>query len=490
MDKTPKKQLDIEVPPGDEPHQVEDQARIAKLAAEEALIREQLKRAQLENKAAEREARSWHARYTFVPSPWRALQAIGAGIVLVIAFFVLYQPLVDIMKKESTIAELDAEIQQRENQKLSQELDERKKQQKTAERKLQAQEERYTVDLKKMAEQLKSTEENLNEAVQLAQQMKTQLQERTAEYEGLAKASKTEKTEKSRYQQLARKAQTRAKELEKQLASLQNKARTAKELAAQVQKEVETRPGRVFRDRLNGGGEGPEMIILAAGSFLMGSPESEKYRRKSEGPQYRVSVSQPFALSVNEITFAEYDTFTNSTERPRPDDRGWGRGDRPVINVSWEDATAYARWLSEQTGQHYRLPTEAEWEYAVRAGSTTAYSFSDDSSRLDEYAWFDSNSGEKTHSVGKKKPNAWGLKDMHGNVWEWVEDDWHDDYKGAPDDGRPRIEEDRGAYRVIRGGGWGNETLRCRSAIRNGTSSDVRSGVLGFRLSRSVSLGP
>jgi formylglycine-generating enzyme required for sulfatase activity len=267
-------------------------------------------------------------------------------------------------------------------------------------------------------------------------------------------------------------------------------AKTAKEQAAQGHKEVETRPGDVFRDKLKEGGEGPEMIILADGKFTMGSPGTESSRYTDEGPQRRVTISRPFALSIHEITFREYDSFAKATGGKLPDDGGWGRGDRPVIYVSWEDATAYARWLSEQTEQQYRLPTEAEWEYAVRAGSTTAFSFGDDPSRLGEYAWFSSNSGQKTHPVGKMKPNGWGLYDMLGNVWEWVEDDWHDNYDGAPDDGRAWVDNPRGADRVIRGGSWANFVREYRSANRGFEWPHRSYSLVGFRLSRSVTLSP
>ena len=249
------------------------------------------------------------------------------------------------------------------------------------------------------------------------------------------------------------------------------------------------RPGDLFRDKLKEGGKGPEMIVLAAGNFTMGSPGTESGRREDEGPQRRVTISQPFALSNHEITFREYDSFAKATGRKLPYDSGWGRGNRPVIYVSWEDATAYARWLSEQSGQQYQLPTEAEWEYAARAGSTTAVSFGDDLSRLGEYAWFIDNSEKKTHPVGKKKPNNWGLYDMHGNVYEWVQDDWHGNYEGAPTDGSAWIDEPRGAERVFRGGGQNGDAWNCRSAIRvNGGPGDRR-GSLGFRLARSVVLG-
>lgn len=494
MNDKSKQPPNFEVPPRDEPQprRTEEQARIAKLAAEEVLIREQQKRAQLENEGAEREAKAWYTRYTFVPAARVVLQAIGAGIVFVLGFSVFYQPLVDNIKyeagKEATIATLDAELQELKNNKLSfhiaeqnKQIAEQNKQLEAEKQKQEAQEENYTLDLTKFAGDLKETREGLNETVQLAQKWITQGQESKAEYERLAEESETEKT---LFQQLARQEESQAQELAQLLASLQTKARTAKEQAEQVQKELEARPGRVFRDKLKEGGEGPEMVILAAGKFLMGSRRSVR-----EGPQRSVTISRPFALSIHEITFAEYDTFAKATGRQLPDDSDWGRGDQPVIYVSWEDATAYAHWLSEQTGQHYRLPTEAEWEYAARGTSMTAYSFGDDPSRLGEYAWFGSNSGGKTQPVGKKKPNVWGLYDMHGNAWEWVEDDWHRNYDGAPGDGRAWIREPRGSGRVFRGGSWFDVVQYCRSAYRYFKSPDFRNSRLGFRLSRSVALG-
>ena len=164
--------------------------------------------------------------------------------------------------------------------------------------------------------------------------------------------------------------------------------------------------------------------------------------------------------------------------------------DRPVESISWNDVQAFIRTLNAQGGEGtYRLPTEAEWEYAVRAGMTTAYSFGNDPEQLGKYAWYDSNSGRKTHPVGQLKPNAWGLYDMHGNVWEWVEDDWHKNYASAHNDGRAWINTPRGASRVIRGGSWNNDAQHCRAALRFNFAPDVRAYDLGFRLARSVALG-
>ena len=228
----------------------------------------------------------------------------------------------------------------------------------------------------------------------------------------------------------------------------------------------------------------PEMLVITGGQFQMGSSNMTD----SERPVHNITV-RPFLLSKYEVTFDEYDPFADGSRRAKTNDNGWGRGRRPVINVSWKDATAYAQWLSERTGQQYRLPTEAEWEYAGRAGSTTKYSFGDDVSQLREYAWYGGNSEKITHPGGQRKPNVWGLYDMHGNVWEWVEDDWHADYEGAPTDGKAWIDEPRGANRVFRGGSWSSDAHDCRSASRLRGSPGFRFDLLGFRLARSVSLG-
>ncbi len=161
----------------------------------------------------------------------------------------------------------------------------------------------------------------------------------------------------------------------------------------------------------------PEMVRIPAGEFLMGSPEDENGRWGDEGPQHKVQV-ETFAIGKYEVTFDEYDLFCEATNREKPDDNGWGRGKRPVINISWYDAAEYAKWLSEQTGKKFRLPTEEEWEYACRAG-TTGSRFCQDN-ELSEYAWYYMNSDGRTHPVGEKKPNPWGLYDMLGNVWEWT----------------------------------------------------------------------
>ena len=258
-----------------------------------------------------------------------------------------------------------------------------------------------------------------------------------------------------------------------------------------------------FRHKLNTGGEGPVMAVIPPGSFLMGSPPDEPLRNFDEGPQHRVSFAKPFAIGRFAVSFAEYDLFCESTgkkmffvwstgARAKPRDAGWGRGQRPVINVDWDDAQAYCRWLSEQTGKNYRLPSEAEWEYACRAGTTTPFYWGNTlntrQANFDgNYSYFVGAKGEyrdKTVPVGEFEPNAFGLYQMHGNVWEWCEDVFHEYYQeGAPTDGSAWA-EGGGSLRVFRGGSWYNDNWSARSAFRNRLLPDNRSRIQGFRLAQ------
>lgn len=238
-----------------------------------------------------------------------------------------------------------------------------------------------------------------------------------------------------------------------------------------------------FRDRfLDGKTEGPEMVWLPGGTFTMGDDQSDQGNEK---PTHLVTLS-PFAIGKCPVTFEEYDSFCEATDRKTPSDKGWGRNRRPVINVSWDGVQAYCQWLSEQTGQDYRPLTEAQWEYACRAGSKTAYCFGDDEKQLGEYAWYWENAEKKTQPVGQKRANKWGLYDLHGNVWEWVQD-WYRGYSKAPQINPINTSGLlSGASRVIRGGSWGYGADRCRSACRDWFGSG-RGDELGFRLAR---LGP
>jgi len=228
----------------------------------------------------------------------------------------------------------------------------------------------------------------------------------------------------------------------------------------------------------------PAMIKIKSGSFMMGSDDGDS----DEKPVHKVTIPNDFYIGKYEVTFKEYDKFCEDTGRSKPKDRGWGRGDHPVINVSWNDAKAYAKWLSKKTGKNYRLPTESEWEYVARAGTTTKYSFGNSSSDLNSYAWYDKNSYDKgsshpdygTHNVGTKQPNPWGVYDMHGNVWEWCEDWYIDNYNSTPRDGTAY--NNKKDYKVLRGGSWDFNAGGLRSAYRvRGTAVGADDGS-GFRL--------
>jgi formylglycine-generating enzyme required for sulfatase activity len=206
----------------------------------------------------------------------------------------------------------------------------------------------------------------------------------------------------------------------------------------------------------------------------------------SEKPIHEVTVPD-FYMGQYPVTFEEYDAFCEATGKEKPGDQGWGRGKRPVINVNWQDAKDYCQWLSEQTNLPYRLPSEAEWEYAARGGEkgiSDAYEYAG-SNDLDEVGWYNKNSSRKTQLVGQKKPNQLGLYDMSGNVWEWCEDVWHANYKGAPDNGSAWIKGGEQNRRVVRGGSWILNNINCRCAYRYRYDDDFsRSSSLGFRLSR------
>jgi formylglycine-generating enzyme required for sulfatase activity len=223
-----------------------------------------------------------------------------------------------------------------------------------------------------------------------------------------------------------------------------------------------------------------EMILIPAGEFIMGSPDGEGYR--FERPQHEVSIDS-FYMSKHEVTFKQYDLFCEKTGRSKARDRGWGRGKRPVINVSWRDAVAFCDWLSELSGDRYRLPTEAEWEYACRAGATTKYNFGDSPRDMGLYAWYSGNAGKRTHPVGKLRANAWGLHDMHGNVWEYCSDRYDEGYYSGSPSSNPTGPAS-GQNRVQRGGSWGGDAGHLRSANRNYSSPDVAMGFMGFRCAR------
>jgi formylglycine-generating enzyme required for sulfatase activity len=304
---------------------------------------------------------------------------------------------------------------------------------------------------------------------------------------------------------LAQGAQSDARPIRARLESdfAQLKAKTAgliasarQRLDAMPEKERLAAPPEVWR--VDGAGKQfrdctrcPVMVVIPAGEFTMGSPPSEMQAEA----QHRVTIAKPFAVGKFEITFDEWHDCVKAggCENYNPDDQGWGRGKRPVIDVTWELAKDYVTWLSRKTGKSYRLLTEAEWEYAARAGSATRFSTGDGiSPQVANYDGSGDGSGpsdknrQKTVPVGRFPPNAFGLHDMHGNVDEWVEDCWHTDYTAdAPTDGSAWLTGDCGG-RVLRGGSWGDSDSELRSAARTSEFKDESSYQDGFRVARDL----
>ena len=302
----------------------------------------------------------------------------------------------------------------------------------------------------------------------------------------------------------------------------------------QEARAAELRPRRLFRDELGSGGQGPEMVVLPAGQFRMGCV-SGRDCEDDEMPVHEVRIAQPFALSKYEVTRGEFGSFVAQAGYRTTAERGggcyvWDGSDwteklsarwnnpgfnqsdtHPVVCVSWDDAVAYVEWLSSETGVRYRLPSEAEWEYAARLGSTTKYyfgndesqkyHFGNDESQLCRYANHADGStdfgsswrnelcsdgvGERTAEVGSYQPNSFGLHDMHGNVWEWVQDCWNRSYAGAPSDGSAWTSGNC-AIRVLRGGSWSSSPEGLRTAARDRLITDSHSDNIGFRVARTL----
>jgi formylglycine-generating enzyme required for sulfatase activity len=262
-------------------------------------------------------------------------------------------------------------------------------------------------------------------------------------------------------------------------------------IAIQIGKQVDRAPiGAIFRDELRDGGFGPELVIVPAGEFQMGSPEGEG--DPDEHPQHRVTIANRFAVGVCPVTRGEFAAFAEATDHKMEDSRGASRrdpgfrqeDDHPVVYVSWHDAQAYVTWLRERSGgKAYRLLSEAEWEYCCRAGTTSAYSTGDRITSAQ--ANFEDNA-KATTSVFKFPPNAWRLRDMHGNVYEWCEDNWHGDYSGnPPTDGSIWPGGDT-SLRVLRGGAWGYLPVLLRSANRVRYQPVIRLNYVGFRVARTL----
>jgi formylglycine-generating enzyme required for sulfatase activity len=231
---------------------------------------------------------------------------------------------------------------------------------------------------------------------------------------------------------------------------------------------------------------GMKLILIPDGEFLMGSDDAV-------GRKHRVHITRSFYLGRTEVTRGQFRRFVDEAgyrteaekvvgESDTWQNPGFDQSDEdPVVNVSWNDAVAFCEWLSKKEGRTYRLPTEAEWEYACRAGTPTRYYFGNDPTKLKEYAWFQGNSEEKTHPVGQKYSNAWGLFDMHGNVWEWCRDEFAADYYQRSPTDDPHGPDGESALRVWRGGSWLSRDPEVQAAIRVGRDPGSRSFAVGFR---------
>lgn len=245
-----------------------------------------------------------------------------------------------------------------------------------------------------------------------------------------------------------------------------------------AQKQSGVEPGDLFRDC----NDCPELVVVPPGDFVMGSGDTPY-----EKPERTISMSRPFAIGRREVTFAEWDQCADAGAcKYRPDDHGWGRGDRPAINVSWDDTKVYLAWLSQKTGHKYRLPSEAEWEYAARAGTKTPFWWGRDvGSGHAQCETCGSPTGQKIVSTGSFRPNGFGLYDTAGNAAEWVEDCWNDNYRNAPKDAAAWTGGDC-RLRVLRGGNFISKANEVRSSARFRYDVDVRYYANGFRVMREL----
>jgi formylglycine-generating enzyme required for sulfatase activity len=244
------------------------------------------------------------------------------------------------------------------------------------------------------------------------------------------------------------------------------------------------RPGQEFREC---GKDCQTMVVVPAGSFVMGSPDVERGRRRNEGPRQQIEIAGQFAVSKYPVTFAEWDACTAVGGCPKLADSSLGRGTKPVINVTWEEANKYAEWLSRMTGQNYRLLTEAEFEFAARAGTDTAFPWGDNivEGKANCVRCGNKSVNPGPTPVGQFSANAFGLFDMHGNVAQWVEDCYFDSLDGIPSNGKARTANDCGRH-VVRGGGWGSGAEGIRSAVRSFGTLPHLDFDIGFRVARTL----
>ncbi|WP_377704647.1 SUMF1/EgtB/PvdO family nonheme iron enzyme [Pseudoduganella sp. UC29_71] len=425
---------------------------------------------------------------------------------------------------EEELAAQAAERQERERQREQEQrreqaaraeqarADELKRQAELAERR-KAEAQAAAIEKVKLDQQRRELERQQRlEAEQQAKERKARLREQLlARREADAlKARQAQEEQQRKAAQLKAEAAYRA---EQERHRKEQAARNAAELAALMPtpgSPVADASG-VLRDRfLDGTGTGPDLVLIPTGRFEMGSSEyerniamkagSQKSWLDRETPQHWVGIDYPFALGRFPVTVGQWRQFARATRWESMSDTDWAapgfkQGDEhPVVGVSWHDVQKYLAWLSEKTGQVYRLPSEAEWEYACRAGTHTAFSFGDNiSTEMANYDGnFTYNNGAKgefrqgTTKVNAFQPNPWGLFDMHGNVWEWTQDVVHDNYQGAPGDGSAWEQGGDPVRRVLRGGSWLYQPRYLRSALRNGYSAVLANDIVGFRVARKL----
>jgi len=329
---------------------------------------------------------------------------------------------------------------------------------------------------KEEQEHLYREEEERKELEIKEKEAKEQLQKQKEEEER-TKKEKEEQERLYREEEERKELEIKEKEAKEQLQKQkEEKEKVKKEQEEQVRLKGEERT----EEKTYNNSIGMKFALIPAGTFSMGSPPDEEGRYKNEGPVHEVTIRKSFYLGIYPVTQQEWQAVMG--ENP-----SFFKGEKlPVEQVSWDDVQNFITRLNEKEGSDkYRLPSEAEWEYAARAGTTTRYSFGDHEFELDEHGWDRVTSNGRTHPVGQKKSNPWGLYDMHGNVGEWVQDEYHDSYEGAPTDGRA-WEDGSGATRVFRGGSWNVFAGFCRSALRDRGDPGGRRYDLCFRLLKEL----
>jgi formylglycine-generating enzyme required for sulfatase activity len=253
-------------------------------------------------------------------------------------------------------------------------------------------------------------------------------------------------------------------------------------------------PGDVFRDKFKGVGAGPEMVVIEPGAFMMGAPDGADYIDDGKGPERLVDIPYSFAIGKHEITWGTWHycvsdgVCRNQGTESAGGDNGWGKGDRPVIEISWMDAQDIVRWLTEKTGHNYRLPSEAEWEFVAQAGNDARFSWGDLEPTCERgkpnSANFDCQN-KRTEPVGFSEPNPFGVFDMDGNIAEWVEDCYHDYGEQHPSDGSAFLDI-MPCSRVYRGGGWNIPAANARATLRQAAGRETRSSTIGVRVIREI----